>query len=116
MLKKATKILAVMTFSILVTACGQKTLYTWKGYDYALLKHYKDSSSTAELAESLKKIIEKSEAKKQVPPGIYAEYAYALYDSGNVEDALIYFNKERQLWPESEPFMTDVINRISGNT
>lgn len=112
---RAAVLSAVLVVSL--SACGAKTLYEWNGYDYALLKHYKDGTGSDELATSLKKIIDKTEEKEgKVPPGLYADYAYALYEAGNVDQALLYFNKERNSWPESEPFMSTVIERINSST
>ncbi|NVJ98447.1 MAG: DUF4810 domain-containing protein [Alphaproteobacteria bacterium] len=108
-------VLAGLLLVSLAACGGPKTMYNWGGYDYALLKHYKDGTASDELALSLKEIIEKIERKEdKVPPGLYADYAYALYDSGNVQEALVFFAKERDAWPESAPFMTSVIDRISG--
>ncbi|WP_286830894.1 MULTISPECIES: DUF4810 domain-containing protein [Kordiimonas] len=109
-------VLALALVSTLA-ACGPETMYQWEGYDYALLKHYKDGTASDELALSLQEIIEKIERKDgQVPPGLYADYGYALYDSGNVDEAMVYFAKERDAWPESAPFMTSVIDRLSGTS
>ena len=46
---------------------------------------------------------------KTVPPGIYAEYGYALYEEGNAAEAIRYFERERDTWPESRVFMEKLI-------
>ena len=111
---KPAKIALLLASAILLNACGAETLYSWNGYDYAILKHYKDGTSSEEFASSLKEIIDKAEKKGNVPPGVYAEYAFAMYDSGEVDTAIIYFDKERIAWPESEVFMSGVIRRLGG--
>ncbi|TNE65214.1 MAG: DUF4810 domain-containing protein [Alphaproteobacteria bacterium] len=106
--------LALACALVLGACAGQQTQYAWAGYDYALLKHYKDATSNEELADALGQIVEKSEKKGHVPPGLYADYAYALYAAGRGDQALVYFRKERDAWPEAAPFMNDVIARIEG--
>ena len=48
------------------------------------------------------------------PPGIYAEYGYALYLRGQFDGAIVYFAKEQEAWPESAVLMTTVIGRLEG--
>jgi len=47
-----------------------------------------------------------------VPPGLYAEYGYALLELGDEQAALAYFAKEQETWPESAYLMTKVISRL----
>ncbi len=111
--RKFMRTAVLATSVLLLSACGANTMYNWEGYNYALLKHYKDGTSTAELADSLRKVVTKSEKTGAVPPGLYAEFGYALLNSAQTEEALVYFQKEHDKWPESRPFLDDVIRRIS---
>jgi len=45
-----------------------------------------------------------------VPPGIYAEYGFLMYEQGNSLQAIQYYQKEADKWPESRAFMTKMIN------
>ena len=67
-----------------------------------------------ELTESLDDVITDGEAKGKVPPGIYAEYAYILYISGQTREAIMYFEKEKKTWPESSVFMDKMIDTAKG--
>jgi hypothetical protein len=40
---------------------------------------------------------------------MYAEYGYALYEQGKITEAVVYFQKESDKWPESKVFMSKVI-------
>jgi len=44
-----------------------------------------------------------------VPPGIYAEYGFALYEKGNFPDAIKFFKLESDKWPESRVLMAKMI-------
>lgn len=96
-------------------ACGPKaeTLYSWNGYSTAVLTHYKDGTSAEEFSKSLAVVVLASEAENKVPPGLYAEYGYALLEAGQDSQAIIYFQKERDLWPESIAYMDNVIFRLT---
>jgi len=91
--------------------CAKKqTHYHWGSYDEDLYASYKNPQAHQAFVASLKTIILDSERLGvKVPPGIYAEYGYALYEEGSTADAILYFKKERDLWPESRGFMEKMI-------
>lgn len=99
---------------LLLAGCSNnKTLYEWSNYPSSLLSYYKSPGELAEFEKKLAAIIEKGEASGRVPPGMYAEYGYVLLESGNATEALVYFGRERDRWPESAPLMNNLIARIS---
>ena len=106
------KITLIAAFLLLLSACGANTMYEWQGYNYALLKHYKDGTDSSQLAEQLQEIVNKSEEKGKVPPGLYAELGYAYLESNQTDLAISYFQKEQETWPESRVFLSNVISRI----
>jgi hypothetical protein len=87
-----------------------QTGYNWGNYDDALYAHYKSPQDRQAWVASLKKIILQSEqAGAKVPPGIYAEYGFALYEEGKTADAVAYYTREMNNWPESRIFMEKAI-------
>jgi hypothetical protein len=85
-------------------------LYAWNGYDNVLYRQARAPQDNEAYLEHLKQIIETTErAKDKVPPGIYAEYGYALFTNGQYDDAITYYQKERDAWPESRVFMEKMI-------
>jgi hypothetical protein len=84
-------------------------MYTWKNYDDKLYQYYKNPSENAKFAEKLKETIVEAEGAGKIPPGIYAEYGYVLYEQGNFVEAAEYFQKEHDKWPESQVFMSKMI-------
>ena len=80
------------------------TKYEWKNYDDRLYRFY-GNQDINELILSLEQIIKSGEAKNRVPPGIYAEYGYLLYEIGKYEESIIYFEKEQNLWTEASVLM-----------
>jgi hypothetical protein len=91
-------------------AAGPSTLYAWGGYDDALYAHYKSPQDREAHVARLKAIVLAAEqGGRKVPPGVYAEYGYALLEEGLSDQAVVYFQKERDLWPESRLFMEKMI-------
>jgi hypothetical protein len=60
-----------------------------------------------------KEVIESGESAGNVPPGIYAEYGYVLYEKGNFTEAILYFNKEQTKWSESKVLMAKMISNAN---
>jgi hypothetical protein len=89
---------------------GKVSTYRWGDYDEVLYAHYKAPQQRQVYVASLKTIILAAQQEgKTVPPGIYAEYGYALYEEGNAPEAIQYFERERDTWPESRVFMEKMI-------
>jgi hypothetical protein len=98
----------VLLFAV-VQGCAPSRKYAWGKYDSTLYAHYKNPQDREAYQERLKEIVQIAEAKDSVPPGLYAEYGYALYESGNLPEAIAYFEKEKAKWPESNVFMEKMI-------
>jgi hypothetical protein len=93
-----------------VAGCGAQRTYAWRGYDEVLYAHYRNPQARQAYLERLRIIVETCEARgERMPPGLYAEYGYALYEEGRGDDAVIWFEKERDQWPESQALMDKMI-------
>lgn len=104
--------LAALAASLASGCATQSTHYAWGDYDDALYSLYKDPTPAQhqKYVASLKAIILASEQSgARIPPGIYAEYGYALFEEGNAVDAVAYYRKEMEAWPASRVFMEKMI-------
>lgn len=105
----------VFLFSILwLSACAQPIHY-WGNYEESLYLRATDFSEEgqANAFKMLEDIIQEAEAKKaRLGPGIYADYGYLLFKQGKAKKAVVYFQKEAELYPESKYLMDSVISRI----
>ncbi len=104
------KIIVQMSVLALVLLGCSTTNYHWGSYENSLYRYYKNPANVEELGEALAEVIEEGEAKGSVPPGIYAEYGYALLTIGKAQEAIIYFEKEKNVWPESNMLMNNMID------
>lgn len=99
--------LAILLYSL--SGCAQR-MYTWGEYETHLSNYYDNPAVKDEFVAGLKSIIEYAElSKEKVPPGIYAEYGYALYETGKAIDAIMFYKKEADSWPESKMLMSKMI-------
>jgi hypothetical protein len=105
------RLAALAVAAMAASGCaGKVTTYRWGNYDEALYAHYKSPQDRQAYIASLKTIILAAQGEgKTVPPGIYAEYGYALFEEGNSVEAVAYFERERDAWPESRVFMEKLI-------
>ena len=93
----------------LAQGCAPSRKYAWGNYDSTLFVHYKKPQEREAHLERLKQVLENAEAEDRVPPGLYAEYGYALFENGNLKEAIGYFEKEQAKWPEANVFMEKMI-------
>jgi hypothetical protein len=110
MYKKKRFLIGVILCGLL---CGGCTTYKWGNYEDKLLAHYK-TPDVAKLQASLESLAKDAERCKKVPPGLYAEVGYLLYEMDKNDRAIEYFEKEKTLWPESQ-FVMDKMIRNARN-
>lgn len=95
--------------AVVVAGCAPKTRYSWNEYDQKLYQHYKNPAEIDQFIADLKEVIEEGEEDGKVPPGIYAEYGFVLYEQGKYKEAVKYFSIENDKWPESRVLMAKMI-------
>ena len=92
------------------SGCASQTMYHWNGYDEALYRHYRTPAEREAWVEALRTtLLEAEQEGRRVPPGLYAEYGYALLEEGKRKEAVAYFEKEKAKWPESRLLMDKMI-------
>lgn len=92
-----------------------RTLYNWGRYEpmtYATLAK-SDEISFEEQTIFLEEDIEIGRSKDLLPPpGMYAHLAYLYLQMGNVDSAVGAFEREKELYPESEKFVDRMLNQL----
>ena len=103
-----------MIGALLWTAgCVPNTQYHWGAYEDTLYTLYAQPETQEQFRAQLLAVIENAARyNKRVPPGVYAEYGYTLYKAGQHEDAIAYFRREQEAWPESSILMERLIANI----
>lgn len=102
---------AVVALSMLAQGCASGRKYAWGNYDTTLYAHYRNPQNLEAHLERLEVIVRKAESESpgRVPPGLYAEYGYALYEAGSTDEAIVHFEKEKAQWLESNVLMEKMI-------
>ncbi|MGA7829133.1 MAG: DUF4810 domain-containing protein [Geobacteraceae bacterium] len=105
------KCFVLLIIVLMLAGCGAKrnTRYAWCDYDSTLYEYYKAPAQKDEFVKTLKETIDEAESENSVPPGIYAEYGFAMYEQGKIEQAVLYYQKESNKWPESKYLMAKMI-------
>ena len=96
---------------LMASGCAGNRMYAWGNYDETLYAHYKNPQDHEKHLEKLKVLVTKAETTGggKVPPGLYAEYGLALHEAGQTDEAVKYFGKEKEKWPESAVIMDKMI-------
>ena len=111
--KKLHWMMIILFFIIYVGGCAPPTLYYWGGYeDY--LYEINMNSNTEGAFNILSEAVTKAENNQEMilAPGLYAEYGFMLYQKGRTDEAVHYFRKESEVFPESSLLMDKLITRI----
>lgn len=109
------KLLALIVVMTLMSCSANKTLYSWYNYEDATYQYSKRSTDKlkAEMMEQYLKMTQNQKGVRGVvPPGLYAEYGYALYMSGKKEEGLNLLKEEIKLYPESETYISRIIKQL----
>ncbi|MBQ6062787.1 MAG: DUF4810 domain-containing protein [Prevotella sp.] len=93
----------------------QQSLYSW--YDsenatYTYTKRSTEETLTFAMAQYEKVISMQKGLRKSVPPGVNAEYGFLLYKAGKKEEGLTLLRAEIKAYPESEKFISRIINQL----
>ena len=103
-------VIAALFLATSAGGCAAPKMYHWGKYDEHLYAHYRAPQEREVWVANLKTLVLEAEQRSaKVPPGVYAEYGYALFEEGSSTEAATYFAKERDLWPESRPLMEKMI-------
>lgn len=110
------KLLLPILLLFTIAGCKtRKTPFSWEGYSESLynVKENPSEESVKQHKEVLRSIIDRSneDEELQVPPGVYAELGYYLMKGNKMDEGKKYLQKEKELYPESRPFVREVIDR-----
>lgn len=100
---------------LVMASCSTPQLYSWYDYENATYQYSKRRTDKLqkEVIRQYQQITEyQSDIRRQVPPGMYAEYGYLLVKTGKRQEGLSYLKKEIELYPESEVYISRIIKHL----
>jgi hypothetical protein len=95
----------------ILPGCAKPSLYSWGDYGESLELRY-EKENLAQAEQVLREQMAGYDAGKRVPPGVCADYGFLLYRRGDLAGAVLFFEKERNAFPESTFLMNKLIDRI----
>lgn len=98
-----------------MTGCAQQKMYYWGNYSKTLYDFRKKPGEETLLNHKLEleKIVKVSTEKSlKIPPGVYAELGYLYFRENNGQEAIKFFQLEKQVYPESHVFMDRMVNAV----
>jgi hypothetical protein len=113
-MKQLRAIAVCFVAAVLLTECAPATRFTWGGYEDSLYRFYKNPSDREAYKMSLTNAIAVGRERNDIAPGLLAELGYMYLEDGDSVRAAALFREEMQLFPESQPFLTRIIDRATG--
>ncbi|MBF0184676.1 MAG: DUF4810 domain-containing protein [Magnetococcales bacterium] len=108
--------LALLALSLLSgCATHHEPLYHWGTLPDASLKRVRepgDNSLSAYEKTLLETIEQAKQLNKTVPPGVYCELGYLRFKQGRVDEAMLHYNAEIALYPEAQPFVERLKEKV----
>ena len=109
-------LLALVLVMALASGCVTRR-YDWDNYDGRLYQYYKNPSSADDFRVSMEKHFKVLESQKLRPaPGLYAELGTLYLEKGDRQTAQVYYEKERDAWPESRYLMDAMLSQLHKRT
>jgi len=114
-------IFLLITMAFLVTGCAPKKqpMYYFGNSSSALYAHKKEPTdeSFVQMKQSLEDVIEHSELNGiKIAPGTFANIGYLNLLENKPEQAIAFFDREKQLYPEATMFMDRMIQKVEAQT
>jgi hypothetical protein len=110
------KIIMIVAICVIaLTSCQTQSLYSWYDSENATYQYTKrgtDELLTQAMAQYEKVIKGQKGVRMTVPPGVNAEYGYLLCKAGKKEEGLALLRAEIAAYPESEKFISRIINQL----
>jgi len=117
-MKNVRILLGITLLVLLLTGCQKQGIFYWGDYSktyYDEMKNPCEATGAAHL-KTLETIIEQSKAKNlAVPPGVHAEYGFIMLKAGKTEVAIVNFEQEKALYPESRLLMDRLISSATSH-
>jgi len=115
MKKTGWKLAAIVMIATTAAGCAQQSRFVWGNYENSLYAYYKNSDQRAAYEASLVKAIELGRKNGKIAPGLCAELGYLQLENGNLLEAQKNFAEEMTLFPESRPFLSGVVQRMTAD-
>jgi hypothetical protein len=108
------RVLLATALAVGLVGCATPSRFEWGGYEPTLYAYAKSPEARENYRKALVSAIADGEKTNRVAPGMYAELGYLYVEDKNNADAMASFEKEMSHFPESRPFLSSVMARLTG--
>lgn len=109
---------SLLIAAALLAGCAPKapkTIYYWGDYQQQVYSYYQPGSDPLKQIDALNLDIEQARAVNQpVAPGLHAQLGLLFAKTGDTNKAFDQFAIEKQLFPESAPYMDFLMSKKQG--
>ena len=105
----------LVSCSIMIGCATSEPLYYWGDYEELIYQMYIEpgaADSATQVAKLKEDIIKASTAGKPVPPGLHAHLGYMYFLQSDTHAAVLEFEMEKKLFPESTKFVDGLMGRL----
>ncbi len=112
------RLLLVLLLVALAAGCVTRhaTLYEWGSYEDQVYAMY-DSPGAVPVEKQIEEMESDYQAARSanrpLPPGFHAHLGYLYYQIGKLDQSLLSFKTEEELFPESKQYMDLLISRLT---
>jgi len=101
--------------TILASGCTSSTNYKWGNYEQNIFDYYHEPSKRDEVISSHLAMVN-GESTQKLAPGMYAEAGTFYLERGDRQNAIFFYMKEKEAWPESAQLMDALVANLQGDT
>jgi hypothetical protein len=105
----------LVSCSIMIGCATSEPLYYWGDYEELIYQMYIEpgaADSATQVAKLKEDINKASTAGKPVPPGMHAHLGYMYFLQSDTHAAVLEFEMEKKLFPESTKFVDGLMGRL----
>jgi hypothetical protein len=115
-MSSALRFIVAASLMLTLAACATPSRFEWGGYEGALYAYAKKPELRPRYREVLEKAIAEGRRTNRLAPGLCAELGYLALEDGDSAKAVEFFEAEMATFPESRPFLTNVVSRAKAQT
>lgn len=106
-------LLVLILFGLGACSSQPKPLYRWGDYDDQVYAYLQKTSSVEQQIAKLEKTLHTTTNPAHIPPGFYAHLGLLYGEVGRYADMQRALETEKNLFPESAPFMDFLLKKFA---
>lgn len=105
------KLLGAICCLWLVGCATKPQIYQWGSYEAQLYARFSANTTPEQQIAEMEKTLHINNSSKPMPPGFHAHLGLLYGELGKIDDMRKQFLLEKQLFPESAPFMDFLLKK-----